>query len=62
VKEKKKKMRLKKKQLYPEIVKLDDGHEIVVIHDNKGRILFMQTRIPKKPLDCEFSPIDSRRH
>lgn len=30
------KMRLKKEQLYPEIVKLDDGHEMVVVHDHEG--------------------------
>jgi uncharacterized protein (DUF2249 family) len=56
------KMRLKKKQLYPEIVKLDDGHEIVVVHDHEGRNLLMQTSVPKKPLDYKLTPIDSNRH
>ena len=56
------KMRLKKKQLYPEVVKLDDGHEIVVVHDNEGRNLLMQTSVPTKPLGYKLTPIDSNRH
>jgi hypothetical protein len=52
------KMRLKKKQLYPEIVKLDDGHEIVVVHDNEGRNLLMQTSVPERPLGYKLTPID----
>jgi hypothetical protein len=56
------KMGLKKKQLYPEIVKLDDGHEIVVVHDNEGRNLLMQTSVPTKPLGYKITPIDSDRH
>jgi hypothetical protein len=58
----KEKMGLKKKQLYPEIVKLDDGHEIVVVHDDEGRNLLMQTSVPKKPLGYKLTPIDSKRH
>jgi hypothetical protein len=56
------KMRLKKKQLYPEVVKLDDGREIVVVHDNEGRNLLMQTSVPTKPLGYKLTPIDSNRH
>ena len=40
-------MRLKKKQLFPEIVKLDDGHEIVLVHDHEGKNLLMQTSVPE---------------
>jgi hypothetical protein len=55
------KMRLKKKQLYPEIVKLDDGHEIVVVHDQEGENLLMQTSVPDRPLGHKLTPIDSDR-
>jgi hypothetical protein len=58
---KEKNMRLKKKQLFPEIVKLDDGHEIVVVHDHEGRNLLMQTSVPEKPLGDNLTPIDENR-
>jgi hypothetical protein len=56
------KIRLKKKRLYPEIVKLDDGHEIVVVHDQEGKNLLMQTSVPDRPLGYKLTPIDSKRH
>jgi hypothetical protein len=43
-------------------VKLDDGLEIVVVHDHEGRNLLMQTNVPKKPLGYKLTPIDSKRH
>jgi hypothetical protein len=52
---------LKKKQLYPEIVKLNDGHEIVVVHDKEGRTLLMQTSVPERPLGYKLTPIDPER-
>jgi hypothetical protein len=55
------KMKLKKKQLYPEVLRLDDGHEIVVVHDLGGRNLFMQTSVPKRPLGYKLTPIDETR-
>jgi hypothetical protein len=54
-------MILKKKQLYPEVLRLDDGHEIVVVHDNEARNLLMQTNVPEKPLGYKLTPIDSKR-
>jgi hypothetical protein len=55
------KMRLKKKQLYPEVLRLDDGREIVLVHDVSGRNLLMQTSVPKKPLGYKQTPIDGTR-
>jgi uncharacterized protein (DUF2249 family) len=55
------KMRLQKKQLYSEIIKLDDGHEIVLIRDHEGKNLLMQTSVPEKPLGYKLTPIDSNR-
>ena len=52
---------IKKKQLFPEIVKLDDGHEIVLVHDHEGRNLLMQTSVPERPLGYKLTPIDSKR-
>jgi uncharacterized protein (DUF2249 family) len=43
----KEKMRLKKEQRYPEIVKLDDGHEMVVVQDHEGRNLLMHINADK---------------
>jgi hypothetical protein len=55
------KMGLKKKQLYPEVLRLDDGREIVLVHDMSGRNLLMQTSVPKKPLGYKLTPIDDTR-
>ena len=54
-------MRLKKKQLYPEVLRLDDGREIVIVHDMKGTNLLMQTSVPKRPLGYKLTPIDENR-
>ena len=55
------KMGLKKKQLFPEVLRLDDGREIVIVHDMNGRNLLMQTSVPKKPLGYKLTPIDGTR-
>ena len=55
------KMRLEKKQLYPQIIILDDGHEIVLVRDHEGKNLLMQTSVPGKPLGYKLTPIDSNR-
>ena len=54
-------MRLKKKQLYPEVLRLDDGREIVIVHDMKGTNLLMQISVPKRPLGYKLTPIDGNR-
>jgi hypothetical protein len=54
-------MGLKKKQLYPEVLRLDDGREIVLVHDINGRNLLMQTSVPKRPLGYKLTPIDETR-
>jgi hypothetical protein len=54
-------MGLKKKQLYPEVLRLDDGREIVIVHDMNGRNLLMQTSVPKRPLGYKLTPIDETR-